>query len=82
MEGKTYDLENEIIKEYPFEIEEIEDLELEEGKSIIKINGIKGYRSKGYLVTYENGVEINKELISEDIYKPLNTIVNIGTKKI
>ena len=38
--------------------------------------------SEGYLITYENGVEVNRELISTDVYQPMNAIVLRGTKKV
>ena len=40
-----------------------------------------GYRSKAYLVTYSNGVEVSREFISSDYYAPMNTVVKVGTKK-
>ena len=82
MDGKTYDLVNEIIEEYPYEVDEIKDPELEVGKRVIEINGSNGYKSKGYLVTYQDGVEVSRTLVSTDIYEPLNTKVKVGTKEV
>ena len=82
MDGKTYDLVNEIIEEYPYEVDEIKDPELEVGKRVIEINGSNGYKSKGYLVTYQDGVEVSRALVSTDIYEPLNTKVKVGTKEV
>ncbi len=67
MKGKTYDLVNEVIEEYPYKVNEIEDPSLEIGKKITEINGVNGYKSRGYLITYENGIEVNRELISTDL---------------
>lgn len=82
MGGKTYELVNEIIDTYDFTTEYIDDPTLEEGKQVSKLSGAVGYKSKGYLVTYENGTEVNRELISTDVYQPMNSIVRRGTKKV
>jgi vancomycin resistance protein YoaR len=82
MGGKTYELVNEIIEKYDYKTEYVDDNTLEQGKQITKINGAVGYKSNGYLVTYENGVEVNRELVSTDIYQPMNSVVLRGTKKV
>lgn len=82
MGGKTYELVNEVIERYDYTTEYIDDNTLEEGKQVTKVNGAAGYKSNGYLVTYENGVEVNKELVSTDIYQPMNAVIRRGTKKV
>lgn len=82
MGNKTYDLVNEVLETIPYTTEEVKDNTLEEGKKVTEMGGTNGYKSKGYLVTYENGVEVNRELISNDIYYPLNAKVRVGTKKV
>lgn len=79
--NKTYELVNNILEKYDYTTEYVDDPTLEEGQTRTKLNGAVGYKSEGYLVTYENGVEVNKELISTDIYQPMNSIVLRGTKK-
>lgn len=82
MGGKTYELVNEIIETYNYKTEEVKDATLEEGKRVVKSSGSNGCKASGYLVTYENGVQINKELISTDVYSTRNEVVNVGTKKV
>lgn len=80
--NKTYELVNSIIEKYDYTTEYVDDASLEEGTNRTKLNGAAGYKSQGYLVTYENGVEVNRELISTDVYQPMNAIVQRGTKKV
>lgn len=81
MGGKTYELVNEIIEKYDYTTEYVDDPTLAEGQQVTKSGGAAGYKSNGYLVTYENGVEVSKELVSTDIYQPMNAVVLRGTKK-
>ncbi|MDU7885916.1 MAG: G5 domain-containing protein, partial [Clostridium perfringens] len=39
------------------------------------------YKSSEYLVTYQNGKEIDKKLIGHDVYKQKDEIIKVGTKK-
>ncbi|MEG1870428.1 MAG: VanW family protein [Peptostreptococcaceae bacterium] len=80
--NKTYELANSVIEKYDYTTEYVDDASLEEGTKRTKLSGAAGYKSQGYLVTYENGVEVNRELISTDIYQPMNAIVQRGTKKV
>ena len=80
--NKTYELVNNVIEKYDYTTEYVDDPTLEEGKTRTKLNGAPGYKSEGYLITYENGVEVNRELISTDVYQPMNAIVLRGTKKV
>ena len=80
--NKTYELVNNVIEKYDYTTEYVDDPTLQEGQTRTKLNGAAGYKSQGYLVTYENGVEVNRELISTDVYQPMNAIVLRGTKKV
>lgn len=82
MGGKTYELVNEILETYNYNTEEVKDATLEEGKRVVKSSGSNGCKASGYLVTYENGVQVNKELISTDVYSTRSEVVNVGTKKV
>lgn len=44
--------------------------------------GEEGYKVKVYRLIYEGGVEKSRELISTDLYPPVNEIVHIGTKEV
>ncbi len=57
-------------------------LHLPEGTRVVTSSGANGYKASGYLITYENGVQVNKELISTDVYSTRNQVVSVGTKKV
>ena len=82
MGGKTYELVNEILETYTYGTEEVQDPTLPEGTRVVTSSGANGYKASGYLITYENGVQVNKELISTDVYSTRNEVVSVGTKKI
>lgn len=82
MGGKTYQLVNEILETYPYKTEEVKDDTLEEGVKVVESSGSNGCKARGYLITYENGVQVNKELISTDVYSTRNQVVKVGTKKV
>ncbi|MEG0238443.1 MAG: VanW family protein [Clostridium sp.] len=81
LNGKTYDMVNEIVKTIPSTQETINDPSLPEGTRVVESAGITGYVAKGYQVTYENGKVIKKELISTDTYKMIPQKIKVGTKK-
>ncbi len=43
--------------------------------------GEEGYRVNVYRVFYEEGVEAERELVSTDVYLPVNEVVRVGIKK-
>ncbi|WP_121616600.1 G5 and 3D domain-containing protein [Virgibacillus halodenitrificans] len=58
------------------------DSSLEKGKEKIAQEGEKGMVKKKFLVTYENGKELNKELQNtETIKEAIDKIVHVGTKE-
>ena len=77
----TYDLVNEVIEKIDYTTEYVNDATLAEGSRVTTVNGMPGYRSQAYLVTYSDGVEVSREFISSDYYAPMNTVVKVGTKK-
>lgn len=81
MNGKRYELVNEILETYNYTTEEVDDSTLNEGVRVVTSSGSNGCKASGYLVTYENGVQVNKELISTDVYTARNKIISVGTKK-
>lgn len=81
MGNKTYDLVNEILEKYDPEVKYEEDSTMEEGTEKVVSYGMPGYKANSYLVTYENGVEVNRELISTDVYMTTDTVIKKGTKK-
>lgn len=79
--GKTYEMDNEVIETYKPSIRYVDDPTLPEGTEKTKSTGMTGYKSNGYQVTYENGKEVNRELVSTDIYQTTDTVILRGTKK-
>lgn len=80
LDNKTYELVNEIHEKYEYTVKYEDDNTLEKGKEKVVINGMPGYKVSSYLVTYKDGVEVSREYISTDSYKPLDTIIKRGTK--
>lgn len=66
-----------------FEVIRKDDANLSKGKEKVIQKGMNGSIQKHYKVTYENGIEINRELLkSEILNKPQNKIIHVGTKKV
>lgn len=81
LNGKTYDMTNEILEVFPPEVKEVEDDTLQEGERAKDGFSMTGYKVNSYLITYENGAEVNRELIATDNYAKVDSIVKVGTKK-
>ena len=81
MGNKTYDLVNEIHETYNPPKKYENDATMLEGTEKVVSYGMTGYKASSYLVTYENGVEVNREFIATDVYLTTDTIVKKGTKK-
>lgn len=81
MGNKTYELVNEIHEKYEPKKKYEEDSTMEEGVEKVVSYGMPGYKASSYQVTYENGVEVNREFIATDIYMTTDTVVKKGTKK-
>lgn len=65
----------------PYQTKEILDPNLERGLTRIDQAGSSGKRRLLYFVRRENGIEVNKNLISDEVVeKPENKIIRIGTK--
>lgn len=81
MNGKTYELVNEVHETYSPQKEYVDDATLEVGKEVTEKSGMPGYKASSYQITYENGKEVNREFIATDVYLTTNSIVKRGTKK-
>ena len=66
----------------PFAEKTIEDASLPMGTSEIIQEGKKGYKVKSYRVTKENGVEIERKLISTDTYSPIAQIKKVALTEV
>lgn len=82
LEGKTYDMANEILETIQPEVKVILDNTLPEGQEVNEGGGMTGYRAKSYQITYENGIEVNRELISTDTYAKVDVVIKKGTQPI
>lgn len=74
---------DEVKESIAFDTEKKEDSSLTEGKEKILSKGEKGTLIKTYEVTKENGKEVNRELLEEQVEKDSQKqVVAIGTKQI
>jgi len=80
--GRTVDIETETVSVLPFAEKTIEDANLPMGTEEIIQTGKKGYKVKSYRVTKENGVEIERKLISTDTYSPIAQIKKVALTEV
>lgn len=65
----------------PYRTTTKEDSNMEKGKTIVEKAGKTGVKEKTYLVRRENGQEVSRKLLSEEVKTaPENKIVIVGTK--
>lgn len=65
-----------------FSIQRVDDRKLAQGVEKIKRKGRNGTKTFKYKVTYTDGKEVSRDLISEKVTrKPKDQIVRVGTKK-
>lgn len=81
MDGKTYELQTVVNETLTPTTKVVDDPNLPAGERVVEQHAVKGYKSSGYLVTYQNGKEIDKKLIAHDVYKKKDEIIKVGTKK-
>ena len=80
LNGKTYDMVNEILETIPPETKVVPDSSLPEGKEVSEGLSMTGYKVKSYQITYEKGVEVKREVISTDNYASVGMVVKKGTQ--
>ncbi|WP_160687379.1 VanW family protein [Clostridium sp. C2-6-12] len=80
LNGKTYDMANEILETIPPETKVVPDNTLPVGKEEKDGNGMTGYKARSYQITYENGVEVKREIVATDSYASVGIIVRQGTQ--
>lgn len=80
LKGKTYDMANEVLETIPPETKIVPDSSLPEGKEVSEGVGMTGYKARSYQITYENGVEVNREVISTDNYASVGIVIKKGTQ--
>ncbi|ROO52226.1 surface rod structure-forming protein G [Micromonospora sp. Llam0] len=68
-------------REIPFKEKRVDDPSLAKGKTKVKTAGVTGVKTLTYRVTYTDGVQTAKELVSEKVAKkPVTKVVLVGTK--
>lgn len=82
LNGKTYDMANEILETIPPETKVVPDNTLPVGKEEKDGNGMTGYKARSYQITYENGVEVKRELVATDSYASVGIIIRQGTQSV
>lgn len=80
LNGKTYNMVNEILETIPPETKVILDSSLPEGKEVSEGTSMTGYKVRSYQITYENGVEVKRDIISTDNYASVGIVVKKGTQ--
>jgi len=64
-----------------FGVQEKKDSSLLKGKSVVKQEGVEGEKKITKEITYEDGLEVNRVELSEEVVKePVDKIVAVGTK--
>lgn len=81
MDGKTYELQTVVNETLTPSTQIVDDPNLPAGERVVEQKAVTGYKSSGYLITYQNGKEIDKKLIAHDVYKKKDEIIKVGTKK-
>lgn len=79
---KNVSIVNKVEQELPFKVVTKTDPNLYTGKEVVEQEGVKGYRAKVLRQFYENGLLVRTELVSHDVYKPIDKIVRMGTKPV
>lgn len=81
LNGKTYNMVNEILETIPPETKIVPDSSLPEGKEVSEGVGMTGYKARSYQITYENGVEVKRDVISTDNYASVGIVIKKGTQQ-
>ncbi|MDH7578737.1 MAG: VanW family protein [Bacillota bacterium] len=77
-EKKSVLLDSIVDKVLEPKIIEKEDPNLYQGKTVTEREGVKGYQVRLYRVIKEGAVS-KRELVSQDLYRPVNQIIRVGT---
>lgn len=82
--SRTPDLQKEIVVEtasIPYRTRTVKDPSLAEGVKKVRTKGVNGVQTLTYQVTYTDGVETDRKLLSEEVTRaPVTKVVAVGTK--
>lgn len=71
----------ETLADIPFTTEKRKNANLDKGKSRVVQKGVNGSKKLVYRIRLENGVEVSRELVSEEVVKqPVKKIIENGTR--
>lgn len=71
----------EVEEEYPYEVLRIESMGYLAGSEKLESFGKNGFRKAVYEVSYQNGVEISREMVSEEIIEPAQPrVIYVGIR--
>jgi resuscitation-promoting factor RpfB len=66
----------------PFATETVRDAFIARGTTVVRIAGVPGVKTLTYEVTFSNGVQTGRELISEQVTRaPITQLIAVGTKE-
>lgn len=70
-------------EELPYESKEVENKALASGKKRLVQKGSTGEKKVSYRVRYEDGIEVSREVLSEEVtVEPIAQIKEVGSKKV
>lgn len=68
-------------QQIPFQEKRVNDATLAKGSTKVQTNGVAGVKKLTYQVTYSDGVQTGKRLVSEQVTKqPVTKVILVGTK--
>lgn len=76
--AERVELVSQVLETYPPAVEEVPDPELPAGQRLQVTRGSPGYRVKVWRVVYRGDIEVRRQLISDDRYRPLNALIRVG----
>lgn len=79
--GRVVKIKTEVVKKTEPKIQIIEDPTLPEGTEIEEKKAYTGYVVRSYRIIMENGKEVSREELPLSVYKVVNGVKRVGTKK-
>lgn len=68
-------------QQIPFESSTVNDPNLPQGQTVVKVAGVNGIKTLTFEITYRDGAEISRTLVKEEVTKaPVTQVTAVGTK--
>jgi len=80
LKNRTYVIKNNVYQKIEPKTETIDDVNMTAGETSIVRRGSPGYKVRVTREIYENNQLVNSEVISDDIYRPVNQLIKKGIK--